>query len=155
MAGQATQRVAMLSIHPTYASAIMDGAKCVEFRRRPIGADVHRVVVYATAPVKRVIGAFEVTSVDSMPPELAWQSFGDVGAIDKQAFDAYYSGAPEAFVIRIGRVIPLDHPLRLADLDRSLRPPQSFVYLREALMRRIETLLDANSHSNLLEATPA
>ena len=58
MARTAHPQVALLSIHPVYAQGIIDGRKTVEFRRRAFGKSVTHVVVYATAPVRKVVGAF-------------------------------------------------------------------------------------------------
>ncbi len=60
MASAAIGRVALFSIHPQYAEAILAGTKSVEFRRTPLADDVTHVVVYATAPTKMVVGIFEV-----------------------------------------------------------------------------------------------
>ncbi len=44
--------IALMSIHPQYANAIVEGTKRVEFRKRPLARNVTHVIVYATAPVK-------------------------------------------------------------------------------------------------------
>lgn len=141
MASTEAQRVALLSIRPQYAQAILAGTKSVEFRRRPLASNVNRVVIYATSPTKMVVGAFEIASIDPLPPTEAWEKFHEVGAIDKASFDHYYQGAATAYVIRIGRVVSFEEPIELAELGEDLRAPQSFVYLHEATMERHEELL--------------
>ena len=55
-------------------------------------------------------------------------------------------GAPEAAIVRLSRqdqwpdVLP-----RLSDLSESIRPPQSFMYLREDLQVRLDSLTRAPS----------
>lgn len=129
MASTATGRVALFSIHPQYAEAILTGTKSVEFRRTPLADDVTHVVVYATAPTKMVVGIFEVDGVEALSPSSAWRKYSDVGAIEKTAFNAYYAGAATAHVIKVRRVQRLASPLPLAEIDPTLRPPQSFQYL--------------------------
>lgn len=129
MAEGTVGRVALFSIHPTYAEAILNGTKTVEFRRTPLADDVTHVVIYATAPVQRVVGTFEVAGVESMRPTTAWRNFRKVGGIDRAAFQSYYEGAAMAHVIRVRRAQRLPEPLSLADLDPDLRPPQSFQYI--------------------------
>lgn len=137
MASAATGRVALFSIHPHYAEAILSGTKTVEFRRTPIADDVTHVVVYATAPMKMVVGIFEVDEVEALTPASAWRKYSAVGAIDPGAFDAYYSGAAKAHVIKVRRVQRLVSPVPLAQIDPSLRPPQSFQYLDADVIEKI------------------
>ena len=47
-----------MSIHPQYADAIVAGRKRAEFRKRPLAADIDVVLIYATAPVRAIIGWF-------------------------------------------------------------------------------------------------
>ncbi|WP_364512709.1 hypothetical protein [Nocardioides sp. LML1-1-1.1] len=109
----------------------------VEFRRTPIADDVTHVVVYATAPTKMVVGIFEVDAVEALTPASAWRKFGKVGAIDPDAFDAYYQGAATAHVIKVRRAERLASPLSLAQIDPALRAPQSFQYLDADVIDRI------------------
>ena len=131
MADSATRGVALLSIRPQYAEEILAGRKRVEFRRRPLPREVTRVVIYATAPVARVVGAFEIEAIDSTTPSEAWQHYHQVGGIGQEAFDSYYDGTDTAHVIRIGDVEIAQAPFALSEIDGSLRPPQSFMYLRD------------------------
>ncbi len=50
MGASATGRHVVMSVHPRFAEAIMDGRKKIEFRKRPLADDVSVVWVYATAP---------------------------------------------------------------------------------------------------------
>jgi len=153
MADTATARVALLSIHPGYAEAILEGRKQVEFRRRPFGNDVTHVVLYATAPVKQIVGAFEVEAIDSTTPSDAWQQYHEIGGVERTAFDAYYDGTDEAHVIRIRSFEALEHPVPLSDIDSSLRAPQSFIYLRDQVLARAVALLRRRSrHPSALTA---
>ena len=51
LASQPDRRIALMSIRPQFAAAILDGSKRVEFRKRPLAADIGTVVIYATKPV--------------------------------------------------------------------------------------------------------
>lgn len=140
-------RVALFSIHPDYANALLDGTKRVEFRRMALPADVNRVVVYATSPVQRIVGFLEVAGVDQAPPGDAWRTYREVGGISKHAFDKYYTGATSAYVIHVKNPVRLATPLRLGDLGDTLRPPQSFMYLREDARARLAVLTRAPSRT--------
>lgn len=140
MVGTAVGRVALFSIHPHYASAILDGSKQVEFRRQGLPVDVTHVVIYATSPVQQVVGMFEVAGVDKMSPSQAWKQYGRVGGIAKSAFERYYVNADHAFAIRVRNAQTFATPFLLADLDQNLRPPQSFMYLRDDVLDRARAL---------------
>lgn len=122
-------RVVLMSIHPQYAQAILDGTKRVEFRKRPLAPDVSHVVVYATAPVSAVVGAFAVTGQRTQAPSALWRRFRTVAGIPRSGFFAYFQGRRHGTGIEVGDVLVPAAPLRL---DRDLgvaRPPQSFQYL--------------------------
>jgi len=137
----AAGRVALFSIRPIYAEEILAGRKRVEFRRRPLPDDVTHVVIYATAPVSQVVGAFEVENVDCTTPSKAWQHYHEVGGIEQDAFDSYFDGTEQAHVICIRQVEAVDRPFPLSEIDELLRPPQSFLYLRDRRLLRTSHLL--------------
>ena len=129
MAEAAPGRVALLSIRPEYARALLNGEKRVEFRRQPLAPDVTRVVIYATAPVRLIVGAFEVAGIERHTPSAAWARYSSEGGIGKAAFDLYYAGASVAVVIRALNPRAADRPIRLDEVRAGMRPPQSFMYL--------------------------
>lgn len=141
MAATATRRVALLSIKPAYAQAILDGRKHVEFRRTPLSSDVAHVVVYSTSPVQRVIGTFEVDGVDNEPPDVLWDRYSHVGGIDRDAYDRYFSGCTSAYAIKVRRPVTLPAPVLLAEVRQGLRAPQSFQYLDDEAAGRVDVRL--------------
>lgn len=140
MVGTATGRVALFSIHPRYADAILAGDKRVEFRRQGLPDDVTHIVVYATAPRQRVVGSFRVADVERLPPSRAWSQYRGVGGIDKDSFDAYYAGAEAAYVIHVEDPTQFVVPFRLSDIAEDLRPPQSYLYLTGDRLDRLAAL---------------
>ena len=64
-----------MSIRPQFAAAILDGSKRVEFRKRPLAADIGTVVIYATKPVGAVLGEFVVDGQAVGKPEELWVRF--------------------------------------------------------------------------------
>jgi predicted transcriptional regulator len=142
MVGTTVGRVALFSIHPGYAKAILEGSKQVEFRRQGLPADVTHVVIYATAPVQQIVGMFEIEGIDKVTPPRAWARYRHIGGIEKTAFERYYTSARHAFVIRVRAPKTFQTPFALTDLDVSLRPPQSYMYLRGDLLERTKALAD-------------
>jgi predicted transcriptional regulator len=125
----AARRVALMAIHPRYADAILDGRKQVEFRKRPLAADVRIVVIYATAPVSKIVGEFTVGETLFASPRKLWSSVGRIGCIDRASYDAYYAGVRRAVGIVAASPWRYESPLALCDLEVSPCIPQSFVYL--------------------------
>lgn len=121
-------RVALLSVHPEYAQAILDGTKTVEFRKRPLADDVTHVAIYATRPVGRIVGVFRIEEQVQRAPGTLWKRFKDVGGISYSKFLAYYDGHPQGVGIRVGDLVRIDGDVTLEDAFGISRPPQSFQY---------------------------
>lgn len=134
MATKTTQRVALMSIHPRYAHAILDGRKTVEFRKRPLAPDVSHVVVYSTAPDRKVLGYFEIDKQVELSPEALWEQYGDRGLIEKDRFFAYYAGRETGTGILVKRVFQREQPRSLSDIGVKT-PPQNFQYLSEEALQ--------------------
>lgn len=119
--------VALLSIRPEYVRAIELGQKKVEFRRRGFARQVDFVVVYATAPVARIVGYFSVAELVKASPAKLWRRFSKVAGIERSAFYDYYRGAADPIAIKISGFTKLASPVPLTALKR--RAPQSYCYL--------------------------
>lgn len=129
MADRTPRRVALLSIHPRHAEAILSGRKRVELRRVPVAPDTTHVLVYATAPVKAVLGWFEVEGIDEDTRTSIWNSHRSVSGVSRREFRAYFAGAERAYAIRVGRTHRLRSPVGLESIPGVKRPPQSFQYV--------------------------
>lgn len=128
--------VVLLSIKPHYANAILDGRKKVEFRKRKFGRAVSHVVIYATAPMQRIVGWFEVGPLHELSPERLWRRFSTIGGISRDDFRAYYAGVPSGVAIAVTAVQRLRKPLALKRISSS-PPPQSYSYLPASVLALI------------------
>ena len=72
MARSTDASIALLPIHPEFASESLSRAKRVEFRRRGFARDVSHVVIYATAPEMRIVGWFRVAGIEKASPSMVW-----------------------------------------------------------------------------------
>jgi predicted transcriptional regulator len=124
----AVGRVALLSIHPRFADAILRGEKQVEFRRRAPSSLTH-VIVYATAPVQRIVGWFRVVGVEAETPSVLWERFGDIGGISSSEFARYYDACDVGSAIRVAEASRLQPPLAIDAIGEGVKPPQSFRYV--------------------------
>ena len=118
---------ALLSIKPPFAEAIFSGTKAFEFRRVAFSRAVDIVVVYVTAPVKLVIGEFDVAGMLNEPISQLWETTRSFAGIAKEYFLAYFAGRDQGLALRIGEVRRYARPTRIEEWG--VKPPQSFVYL--------------------------
>lgn len=134
------RRVALFAIHPGYAEAILAGEKRVEFRRKGPAVPISHVVVYATAPVRKVVGWFAVGGVEADSPVALWDRFGRIGGIEHGAFERYYAACEMGLAITVADARALDEPLGLEELALGSHAPQSFRYVDPSLIGALEQL---------------
>jgi len=121
----------LLSIKPEFAEKIFNGTKKYEFRRSVFkNKNVKTVVVYASSPVQRVIGEFEIDSIINEDLLLLWNKTKDHSGITENFFFEYFSNKEKGYAIKIKGVKRYDKSLSLKD-DFNTTPPQSFMYLEE------------------------
>ena len=124
------QTSVLLSVKPEFADKIFAGLKRFEFRRVLFKATtVSRVVVYASTPIKKVVGEFEVEAILSYAKRELWKLTSAYAGIEKEFFDEYFGDRPRAHAIKIKGVRKYPKPVALYRVCRSKRPPQSFMYL--------------------------
>jgi predicted transcriptional regulator len=133
-------RVALMSIRPEFANAILSGSKSVEFRKRPVAEDVSHVLIYATLPVGSLLGWFAIRGQATKTPTELWKKFSRVGGISKEKFFDYYNQKQFGTGIMVGATEKFEEPLPLAELGKTVRPPQSFQYLTDAQAAKFFTI---------------
>jgi len=119
----------LLSIKPEFALKIFDGSKKYEYRRVIFRRrDVKTVVVYASDPIKKVIGEFEIGEILHEEPQALWLKTGDKAGITKKRFLDYFENMGKGYAIKVKEARIYDSPVPLTEL-MLLSPPQSFMYL--------------------------
>ncbi|HEX2846018.1 MAG TPA: hypothetical protein VHN59_05685 [Chitinophagaceae bacterium] len=118
----------VLSIKPEFADKIFNGSKKFEFRRSIFkNEDVKTVIVYASSPVKKVIGEFEIDSIINEELESLWKMTSASSGISKEYFDKYFWDKESGYAIKVKNVKKYPQP-RSLQKDYDLLPPQSFAY---------------------------
>ncbi|AZB09307.1 hypothetical protein EG344_10980 [Chryseobacterium sp. G0162] len=119
----------LLSIKPEFAFKIFEGKKKFEFRKVIFKKmDVTTVVVYASSPVQKVIGEFEIDTILTSAPEDIWEKTKKQSGITEKYFYEYFGEREVAHAIKIKDVKKYSEPLSLKD-DFKVSPPQSYMYL--------------------------
>lgn len=120
----------LLSIKPEFADKILSGDKKFEFRKAAFAnVTASCVVIYATKPVGKLVGEFDVATVHIDAPEKIWNKTKKFAGIAKERYDEYYSGRNRAVAIAVGEVRKYDVPRDLDSIGKKIVPPQSFRYL--------------------------
>lgn len=120
----------LLSIKPEYAEKILNGTKRFEYRRVIFKRrDVRSVVIYATKPVGKVVGEFQVGGLLTENPRSLWASTKQHAGITKQFFMSYFDNRNQAFAIRVAKPTRYEQPLPLDHFVQNGPAPQSFRYL--------------------------
>ena len=123
------QTKVLLSIKPQFAEKILSGDKKYEFRRLLYKSpNVEKIIIYATAPVMKVVGEFDIAEVHSMELEALWEKTMEYSGIEKQFYDSYFKGRESGHAIEVKKVKRYKTPKALIDFNVGY-PPQSFVYV--------------------------
>lgn len=119
----------VLSIKPEFASKIFEGTKRFEYRRLIFkNKAVSTVVVYASSPISKVIGEFEINHIIENELEELWNVTKDFSGISKTYFDQYFKGKEKGFGIAIKNPCLYKKPQSIQE-DYGMVAPQSFAYL--------------------------
>ena len=121
----------LLSIKPEFANRIFEGSKKYEFRKAVFKKpDIKTVVVYASFPVQKVIGEFDIDTILSDIPVNLWEKTQNDSGISKEFFFNYFLDKKIGFAIKVKKARCYKEPLCLRR-NFNLAPPQSFCYVYE------------------------
>lgn len=119
----------LLSIKPEFVDKIFSGDKKYEYRKTIFKrTDINKVVVYATAPVSRIVGEFEIESILFDDVDSLWEETKAHSGIDEQFFYKYFTKKEKGYAIKIKSYEKYQSVRNLGDVYYSV-PPQSFAYL--------------------------
>jgi predicted transcriptional regulator len=134
---------AIISIHPSYANAILAGEKTIELRRRvPKLTSGSRLWIYATLPTGAVVGVVTIQEVAKAPPATIWKKHRDDVGVDHASFKAYFKGAQEAVAILLTaaeRVSPVTID-QLRKIRDRFHPPQVLLRLTNSEAQALDRL---------------
>jgi len=120
-------------MRPRFSDGILDGTKTIELRRtRPQVEPGDPVLIYASSPVKAIVGGFLVKDLIQADPSGLWGIVKDLAGVTELEYEAYFNGARIGYGIRITDPWRLSEPVCLETLRArrpSFRPPQSYAYL--------------------------
>ena len=119
----------IVSINPRHVNNIINGSKRYEYRTRIASKDADKLLIYETAPIKKVVAEVDVIEILSLDPNTLWEQTKDYSGISKKFFDEYFKNRSVAYAYKLGKVKVYDEPKSL--IEFGLRAaPQSFAYTR-------------------------
>ncbi len=122
---------ALLSIKPEYVKKIFSGEKRFEFRKCSFAQKISKVIVYATSPVCRIVGEFDVDCILKDTPAALWTQTKDSAGISEDFFFQYFEGRKCAVAIQIKSTRLYEKEINpYIEWDRFF-PPQSFRYIED------------------------
>lgn len=135
-------KAVLISIHPKHAEKILSGEKKIEFRRRWTTQPVKALFLYATAPIQRIVGSVKVARItQDTPTQLWWLAKKTESGMSRRQLYSYLVGCKKGVAIQLGTVksLPKEIDPRKC-LGRDFRPPQSFRYLTEDEILKINSV---------------
>ncbi|MDD3714497.1 MAG: hypothetical protein PHU16_06500 [Atribacterota bacterium] len=122
---------ALLSIKPKYIEEIAKGNKKYEFRKQIFKRRVKEVLMYATAPSKKIVGVFAIKSIIKDSPKNLWNKCKKYSGIEKKEFFDYFGDTEVGYAIEIGETEFFNKPLDPWDIILNFSAPQSYRYLSD------------------------
>lgn len=121
----------LLSINPEYVESIIQGKKLYEYRKFRCRDDVDRIIIYATAPQKQVVGEAEIGDIVEDDILTVWHQTKKYSGITYKFFRQYYKGKKKAVAYQLKNLVIYDEPLTLEDIGIPCAP-QSYRYVSVA-----------------------
>lgn len=135
--------VALASVLEPYASALVDGTKIAELRRRawrlPVGT---KLLIYAARSTMAVIGHVMISGpTNSLPPADLWAFYAPHAArklgIERRVYDQYFKGSATAHAIQVDDAVRYEDPYPLTEIRaaRSMDTGSTLVGSRHSPMK--------------------
>lgn len=118
----------ILSIHPNHIEKILSGEKRYEYRKR-IPQDINNLIVYATAPTKKVVAIIEVDMVMKDTPQNIWNITQDESGVSYEFFMNYFNEVSTAYAIKFRNIHKLPIPIDITIIDGVKCAPQAYQYV--------------------------
>ena len=138
----------LLSIKPNYMIEILNGNKVIELRKR-IGRGFlpeTKIYLYASSPVKALVGTANLKKIEKLTLQKARHEQFDIfnkACIGREDFDEYFKCSEFCYFLHVDHVKTSEFPVSLLSLgELGVTPPQSFCYLTQEHIKKIDSLLE-------------
>jgi Uncharacterized conserved protein len=128
----------IISIKPEYALKILSGEKTIELRRRfPVDQIEGGIaIIYASSPIKQIIGYAVIEKVEELSINKLWRSHGSSACVTKEFFYSYFDGIEKGFALSLLSPTRLEEPLDIRRMEDEfmVTAPQSYRYAPDKVL---------------------
>ncbi len=121
-----------ISVKPEYAKKLVSGQKDIELRKiKPHVQQGDYVIIYASAPIKAILGMGKIKSIIECSPSFLWENYSERLGITRTNYFSYYDGHQKSVGIELEMIKPII-PIELVELkqiDPNFHPPQIYRYI--------------------------
>jgi predicted transcriptional regulator len=118
----------VLSIKPEFVEKIFEGTKKYEYRRTIFRQNVETIVIYASAPISKAVGEFDVGNILHDDLQKLWDNTKNYSGTSKDCFLDYFSDKDKGYAIEIISFKKYQVPICIKE-KFGMAPPQSFAYI--------------------------
>ena len=122
------EKKCLFSIKPEFAFKILEGKKTFEYRKNRTKENVSCMVIYATAPVKKIIGDVKIINIINDTPENIWQLTHKTSGISYEMYFKYFLKKRKAYAYHLEYPNKYSPYKELKDFEVK-QAPQSYQYL--------------------------
>ncbi|WP_332025225.1 ASCH domain-containing protein [Kaistella sp.] len=121
----------ILSIKPIYAEKILNGEKTFELRKSIFKKNnINKVIIYASSPISKVIGEFEIDSILHDEINELWKKTKENNGVEKTFFNDYFENREKGYAIKIKNTKRYKVYYNIYE-KYGVKAPQSFSYLED------------------------
>ena len=125
----------IISLHPQHANKVLSGEKKIEFRRVWSKKPISTVVIYSTAPVKKIVAIAKVKKVHSDSPTQLWKLAKIIGGgLSRKRLYDYFYGKKVGYAIEFESVLSRSEHISPSEVIDNFHAPQSFSYVDKATL---------------------
>ena len=81
----------LISINPEYVERILNNTKKYEYRRMLAKKKVESLIIYATFPVKKIVGEVQVIETIELAPSTLWERTKKAAGISRKKYREYHN----------------------------------------------------------------
>ncbi len=118
----------ILSIKPQFVDKILKWEKKFELRKSIPNKNFDNVIIYASAPISKIVGEFTVKQIIKSDLKSLWNRTKDYSCINKDFFDKYFEWKEIWYAIEIKEIKQYKQPLPITKYMK--HPPQNFAYIK-------------------------
>ena len=142
----------LMSINPLHAEKILSGTKKYEFRKIRCKKQIDTIVIYVTAPIKKVLGEVQIKNIIEDTPKNVWEKTKHAAGVELSFFNRYYENRSKALAYELGKVTAFSEPKKLHDYGLKAAP-QSYAYIQEVKDENGRNILEGSNGSKAARDT--